>query len=388
MSDAADARGIAHKRKIAQRVFGYLRYILFSFRFIIHATQIAVRAFSDDCFLFPEQAARMILVALSAAFLLSFIPAWIYAYIVYWFDRFEREPKKLLVAVFLWGALFATMSAAVAQLILQAGVTELTHNESFGEFVTLAFFAPLTEESLKGIAILLVAVMFWSEFDSVLDGIVYAGIVALGFAATENFFYLISAYDEKGWGFFFMLFVLRVILTGWNHVAFTAFIGIGIAVARLNTNWFIKIAVMFIGWLMAVALHGTYNALVSTENGAGFIVALCVSWTGWLTVLAVLFWAITRDRARMRLFLRDEVERGAISPAQYEVACSAFTRSMARFGSVGSGSFWQTRRFYQVCAELAQKKEQLQKYGDERGNRAAVEKLRAELAHLASVAKS
>jgi hypothetical protein len=217
---------------------------------------------------------------------------------------------------------------------------------------------------------------------------VYAGILALGFASTENFFYLFSGYDEKGWGFFFTLFVLRVILTGWNHAAFTAFIGIGIALARLNKRWWLWLVAPFLGWLGAVVLHGTYNALVSSESGAGLLLALCVSWTGWLTILALLLWAITRERARMRLYLRDEVERGAITPAQYEVACSAFTRSMARFGSIGSGAFWQTRRFYQVCAELAQKKEQLQKYGDERGNAAAVEKLRAELTQLAAVAKT
>lgn len=328
------------------------------------------------------------MLALAAALLCSFIPAWIYAYIVYWFDRFEHEPKRLLLGVFVWGALVAAIGAAVAQVILETGVTELTHNESLGEFATLAFFAPLTEESLKGIAILLVALVFWSEFDSLLDGIVYAGIVALGFSATENLLYLFGGYSEKGWSSFLTLFVLRVILTGWNHVAFTACIGIGIAAARLNKRWALWLIAPFLGWLMAVILHGTYNALVSTESGAGFLLALCLSWTGWLTILALVMWAVTRDRARMRLYLREEVERGAITPAQYAVACSAFTRSMARFGSIGSGSFWQTRRFYQVCAELAQKKEQLAKFGDERGNAKAVETLRAEMTQLAVVAKA
>ncbi|MBI4675745.1 MAG: PrsW family intramembrane metalloprotease, partial [Chloroflexi bacterium] len=170
--------------------------------------------------------------------------------------------------------------------------------------------------------------------------------------------------------------------------AFTAFTGIGIAYARLNKNVLIRVGAPFAGWTLAVVLHGTFNALLSTESGAGLIFALCVSWLSWLTIFALLVWAIQRDRARIRLYLRDEVARGAMTSAQYEVACSAFTRSMARFGSIGSGSFWQTRRFYQVCAELAQKKEQLEKFGDERGNADKVEKLRAELVQLAMVAKS
>lgn len=326
--------------------------------------------------------------AFIAALLFSFIPAWIYAYIVYWFDRFEREPKRLLFVVFLWGAFVATIGAALAEWVLGEGTLAITGSETLSEFATVSFFAPLAEESLKGIAILLVAWVFRSEFDSLVDGLVYAGIVALGFAATENVFYLFSGYEEKGWGFFLTLFVLRVILTGWNHAAFTAFTGLGIAFARLSKNWAVRILAPIAGWTMAVILHGTYNALLSTESGAGFFLGLCVSWTSWLAVFAVLLWGITRDRARLEHYLREEVEHGAITFAQYQVACSAFTRSMARFGSIGSGSFWETRRFYQVCAELAQKKEQLEKFGDERGNTARIEKLRAELIKLASIAKT
>ncbi len=326
--------------------------------------------------------------ALIVAFFLSFVPAWIYAYIVYWFDRFEREPKKILVGVFLWGAIVATIGAALAEWALGEGVLAITQDKTLSEFATASFFAPLAEESLKGIAILFVAWVLHSEFDSVLDGLVYAGVVAFGFAATENWFYLFGGYDDKGWGFMLALFVLRVILTGWNHAAFTAFTGAGIGFARVSTKLPVKIVAPFLGWLMAVILHGTYNALLASESTAGFILALCVSWLTWMTVLALVVWAITRERTRMRVYLRDEVEHGVLTGAQYEVACSAFTRSMARFGSIGSGTFWQTRRFYQVCAELAQKKEQLEKYGDERGNAAQIEKLRAELVKLALVAKA
>jgi len=42
-----------------------------------------------------------------------------------------------------------------------------------------------------------------------------------------------------------------------------------------------------------------------------------------------------------------------------------------------------TSRFYQVCGELAHKKEQLAKIGDEGGNTAIIAKLRAELQRLA-----
>lgn len=326
--------------------------------------------------------------AFLVALVLSFVPMWLYGYIVYWLDRFEREPLKLLVGVFLWGAFVATLGAAVAEVIFGAGLLAVTGNKRLTELANDAFFAPIVEESLKGIAILLVALVFRSEFDSVLDGIVYAGIVALGFAATEDTFYLFGGYDEKGWGMLFSLFFLRVLLTGWNHAAFTAFTGIGIAVARLNKNVAVKLLAPFIGWSIAVTLHGTFNGLLSLQNGAGALLALCISWLNWLVVLGIIVWAIGRERARAKKFLSDEVQQGILSPAQYRTATSALAPTFTRLGALGSGHFWDTRRFYQVCGELAQKKEQLEKFGEEPGNAKTVETLRAELQRLAPVARA
>lgn len=330
----------------------------------------------------------MELVAFVLAVLLSFIPMWGYAYVVYWLDRFEREPKKLLVVVFLWGAFVATIGAAIVEVVLGQGLLALTQNQSLTDLAGSAIFAPIVEESLKGIAVLIVAFVFRNEFDSILDGIVYGGIVALGFAAMEDVFYLFSGYAEQGWGYFFGLFFLRVILTGWNHAAFTAFTGIGIAVARLNKPLWIKVLAPIGGWACAVILHGTFNGLLSTASGAGALLALCTSWVGWLAVFAIIVWAIAGERARARRFLQEEVERGVMTPAQFRIATSALAPTFTRLGALGSGHFWDTRRFYQVCGELAQKKEQLEKFGEERGNAAQIEALRAELGRLAMVARA
>lgn len=313
---------------------------------------------------------------------------WGYAYIVYWLDRFEREPLRLLIGVFLWGALIATIGAAVAEVFLSAGFLAVTGNQALTDLADDALLAPIVEESLKGIAILIVAFVFRSEFDSVLDGIVYGAIVALGFAAMEDFFYLFVGYDENGWGYMFGLFFLRVILTGWNHAAFTAFTGMGIAIARLNNNVLIKILAPVVGWAIAVILHGTFNGLLGTGSGAGAVLALCMSWVGWLAICAIIVWAIAGERARARKFLYDEVAQGVISPAQFRIATSALAPTFTRLGALGSGHYWDTRRFYQVCGELAQKKEQLEKFGEERGNVGAVERLRAELTRLATVARA
>jgi RsiW-degrading membrane proteinase PrsW (M82 family) len=317
------------------------------------------------------------------AVLLSFGPALFYAAIVYWLDRFEKEPRRLLVGAFLWGALVATIGAIIATTILQFGVELITNDAQLAELSGTTILAPLVEESLKGLAVVLIVLIFPHEFDTVLDGIVYAAIVALGFAATENVLYLYFGGYEEGGGYpgLITLFVLRVVLGGWGHAVYTAFIGIGLAVARLNRSWAVKIFAPLLGWCVAVFLHGLHNTMATVAGASESLGALgatfLVDWTGWAAALGIVIWEIFRERRWMRDYLADEVALGTISPGQYQAACSLRAQLTARVGSRAA------RRFYETCAELAHKKRQLATLGEERGNGARVERLRAELVNMA-----
>jgi hypothetical protein len=79
----------------------------------------------------------------------------------------------------------------------------------------------------------------------------------------------------------------------------------------------------------------------------------------------------------MKRQLMEEVTSGVISPAQYQRSLSPLTMSTALF----TGGF-TALHFYQACGELAHKKEQLQKLGDEGGNTAIVQSLRNQLVAL------
>ena len=80
-------------------------------------------------------------------------------------------------------------------------------------------------------------------------------------------------------------------------------------------------------------------------------------------------------------------ENGIISTAQYKTACSAWLQSKARLSSIFMGKHRATARFYQLCAELAHKKYQLEKL-EEFQYLKVIEKTRSELAQLASQAYS
>jgi RsiW-degrading membrane proteinase PrsW (M82 family) len=321
------------------------------------------------------------------AFLVSlffgFVPMFMFAAFVYWLDRYEKEPKLLLGAAFLWGVVIAAGGAFVINTIFGIGILIATGSEALTNLGTTSVVAPVVEEILKGLAVAIVFFMFRKEFDSILDGVIYGGIAGLGFAATENTIYIYrNGYLEGGWEGLVILVVIRVILVGWMHAFFTAFTGIGFAVARLNKNVAVKIVAPVAGLVAAIFVHAFHNTFSSLIGGmGGFAVGLLVDWIGYALMLGFIVWMIAHEHNIVKRQLVGEVSSGLISEGQYRKALSPWTLTTA--GLSGRA----TSRFYHTLGELAHKKEQLQNHGDEGGNAMIVESLRRELAALAPQAK-
>ena len=161
--------------------------------------------------------------SLALAALLAAVPVGPLVGCFMWLDRYEPEPRNLLVAGLLWGAFAATGAAIVFQgLGLAGGATERD---------VLSVVAPVTEEVTKGAFLFLL--LWWRrhELDGVLDGIVYAGMVGVGFAYTENILYLAAAYDGTdglgpgGTTALTSTFIVRCLISPFAHPFFTAFVG-------------------------------------------------------------------------------------------------------------------------------------------------------------------
>jgi RsiW-degrading membrane proteinase PrsW (M82 family) len=324
------------------------------------------------------------------AVLLSFTPAFLCAAFVYWIDRYEHEPKLLLGCVFFWGAVVAAGGALVSQTVLEGAVHDLTGSEQVADLAGTTLFAPLTEESLKGIAVLLVFLAFRREFDSVLDGLVYAGVVALGFAATENTLYLFGQADSGGVGGMMGLWVVRAVLGAWDHPFYTAWTGLGLAASRLSRSTVVRWLAPPAGWALAVTAHALHNGLATAAASAAELGAAMffLDWLGWALMAGVLLVALWRERRMLQAQLADEVAWGVLDPRQYSTAVSPVAQTGARLRALGTGCFLPTRRFYHLCGELAHKKQQLARLGDEGGTAQLVETLREELRRLAPRAKA
>ena len=99
--------------------------------------------------------------------LIAFIPALGYTLLVWWLDRYEREPFRLLMVAFFWGAVPAIALAILLEYRLGDPFAALD-TVLLREFGMNSLAAPVIEELTKGLALLLLFFLVRNEFDNVL----------------------------------------------------------------------------------------------------------------------------------------------------------------------------------------------------------------------------
>lgn len=232
-----------------------------------------------------------------------------------WLDRYEPEPKQLLLLGLGWGAFVATSAA----LFLQA-----FDAFAFGssEAVQSVLVAPVTEEAAKGLFILLLLIYRRAELDGVLDGIVYAGMVGIGFAFMENILYLSQAYigtDDHVGGIedAVFLFVVRGIFSPFAHPFFTAFFGVGIGIAVGSRSKVVRVVAPLVGYLLAVGAHALWNASMLLHGGNGALgVYLLLMVPGFAAFAAFAVWSRRREGVLLATSLTDCARRGFLEPSE------------------------------------------------------------------------
>jgi RsiW-degrading membrane proteinase PrsW (M82 family) len=147
--------------------------------------------------------------------------------LIYLLDLYEREPIPLLLASFVWGAIVATQLAGFANAGWGLVVARVGGPE-FASQWTAALTAPLVEETLKGLGVVMIVLIARREVDDMMDGFVYGAVCGLGFAVVEDVFYFIGVFggstSDVLRGFF-----VRVVASGfYGHVLYTGLVGMGI----------------------------------------------------------------------------------------------------------------------------------------------------------------
>ena len=312
-------------------------------------------------------------IALGIAAVAAVIPVPVYLFAILQLDRFETEPWQVLTAAFLWGALVATFISAILNSLIGAIIASAL-GEALGELLTASLVAPIVEETAKGVAVLLLLVIVRHEFDNVLDGIVYGSLIGLGFAMTENILYYGRQYQEEGVVGLGILFYLRSLLGGFGHALYTGTTGAAVGFARESTNWFVKLVLPPIGYVLAILQHAAWNFLggalipaLLPESLNPFVLLFVVmplmtvilTGPGMLTLLGVALFAWRRESNVIRRFLADEVTTGVLTPAEYAILPSIRSRFWTEVRTLrrrGFRAFFATRDFHLAATELAFRK--------------------------------
>jgi RsiW-degrading membrane proteinase PrsW (M82 family) len=272
-----------------------------------------------------------------------------------WLDRYEPEPRGLILLALGWGALVATAAALVLQLV---GQFAFDRPETF----TAAISAPVSEEAVKGLFVVLLLVARRHEIDGVLDGIVYAGMVGIGFAFTENILYLAAAYmggDGAGPGGIegaTGTFVVRGVFSPFAHPFFTAATGIGVGVAVVTRSRFWRVAAPLLGYSVAVLCHALWNGTAYFDGGQLFLLTyLFLMVPAFLLTAGFAVWASTREGRMLARALTDAADRGFLArhevPWLVRVAGRRAARSHAR-AQGGAPALRVMREYQQQAIEL------------------------------------
>ncbi|MGH3550175.1 MAG: PrsW family intramembrane metalloprotease [Pseudonocardiaceae bacterium] len=294
-----------------------------------------------------------VLVGVMAAVL----PVLLVVAVFLWVDRWEPEPPRLLLAAFLWGAGISVLGATIVNDTATA-FGERVLGTGGGDLVGAVISAPVIEEALKGSFLVGLLWLRRREFDGVVDGIVYAGLVATGFAFTENVLYFGRAFAIDGLvgdgGGMATVFLMRGVLAPFAHPVFTAMTGIalGLAVRRHNqARWTL---LPFIGYLGAVGLHSLWNASAGFGFLPTFYGVIMVPLFGGL--IALVLWQRRREQRVISAALPGFASAGWIAPSEVPLLASQAGRrgwSAAVRRQAGEAAADAVRDYQHAVTELA-----------------------------------
>lgn len=202
--------------------------------------------------------------------LAALAPIVILAYYIYRRDKFQKEPVKELLKAFGLGILSVPVSLLISTP-LEFGGLYTVETRTLLDAVKVSFFgAAIPEEIAKFL-------MFWLLvrksrcFDEKVDGIVYASVVSLGFAAVENILYLVSNYEA-----WIAVGITRALFSVPGHFFFGVLMGYYYSLFRFYPAAGQKVKLLVLG--APILAHGLFDTvLFSVEVLPGLSAALMIA---------------------------------------------------------------------------------------------------------------
>lgn len=282
-------------------------------------------------------------------FVASLVPLSAVLLAVFVIDRWEPEPKRLLLFAFTWGAV---VSIAVTMLIqpfftLAAGPAAGLDPTAFAVIVQ----APVVEEFAKSLGLLLILLFARKHFDGPVDGVVFAFTIAGGFAFTENILYFgraIAGSDTPG-ADLATVFFLRGVMSPFAHAIFTGTTGLVLGFAARRAGPGLAVVAFGVGLVPAMLLHSMWNSM-----GSDFLIQyLFVQVPIFLATLLLIVLLRVAENRLTRQRLREYAAAGWFAPSEVDVLATAAGRRTALRWAASRGRRPQMKAFVRAATRLA-----------------------------------
>ena len=202
--------------------------------------------------------------------LAALAPIAILAYYIYRRDKFQKEPVKELLKAFGMGILSVPVSLLISTPLEFAGFYSM-ETQTLLDAVKVSFLGAAIPEEIAKFLMLWLFVRKSRCFDENVDGIVYASVVSLGFAAVENILYLVTNYES-----WISVGITRALFSVPGHFFFGVLMGYYYSLFRFYPAAGRKVKWLVLGApILAHALFDT--VLFSVEVLPGLSAALMIA---------------------------------------------------------------------------------------------------------------
>ena len=258
--------------------------------------------------------------------IVALIPFAVVLVVVRIIDRWEPEPRGLVVFAVAWGAIAAVGIA----LLVDLGMIALIglDDSAARDFFSTVIQAPVVEEAAKALGLFLIFLTARRAIDGPVDGIVYGALVGAGFAFTENIQYFAISYIDGGAGDLTATFFVRGILSPFAHAMFTAVTGFALGLAaRRGSGPGRALGALLLGLVGAIALHAFWNGSAMLGDFFALYLTLQVPlFIGFM--LAIL--ALRREEARLtHARLAEYAAAGWFTPQEVDMLATPAGRRQA-----------------------------------------------------------
>ncbi len=207
----------------------------------------------------------LLLAIMFLASIFATVPIIFFLWVIWWLDRYDREPIWLVGLTFGWGAIGGIAFALIFSTIIMVPA-EMVLDPASTDFLGAVIVAPLIEE--PGKALILLAIIFSRHFDNTTDGFVYGAACGLGFGMTENFMYFVSVGDTGDITAMVATIVIRTLYSAVMHACASSVIGASLGFVKFS-GWGWRILLPPLGLAAAMGIHALWNGLLTIDSMVG-----------------------------------------------------------------------------------------------------------------------